>query len=305
MPRRAGRLDARIAQSRLQTSTTSFSGALAAGSDPAAGVVVTGRLYNRRMGSAVDHRSPSLEAARTLERVKPLVVFDGDDTLWFVEVLYDRARASVASFVRERGLSAERWDRMQRAIDVENVARFGLSKERFPTSCVEAFEEISSEFGLPVSAEVRSEVYRRAASVFESRAELAPQATDVLKHLGRFADVVLLTKGDEAVQQKRIDDTGLRKVFAAIHIVREKTLVEFESVLREAGRAATDAWSVGNSLASDVNPALRLGMSAIWIDAHVWEHERRESEPAPGRLYRATALPQIVPIIEQNTNVLA
>ena len=37
------------------------------------------------------------------------------------------------------------------------------------------------------------------------------------------------------------------------------------------------AWLVGNSIPSDINPALACGMHAIWIDAHVWGHERREA----------------------------
>jgi len=232
-------------------------------------------------------------------------VLDGDDTLWFVEVLYDRARASVANYVTRHNLNAERWDRLQRSIDVQNVARFGLSKERFPTSCIEAFEQISAEFGFAVTQQMRRDIYRIAASVFETRAELAPHAEEVLERLHSFADLVLLTKGDETIQRKRIADSGLAHLFSEVYIVEDKSEKSFFDVLHAADVHPADAWSVGNSLASDVNPALWLGMSAIWIDAHVWEHERRETEAADGRLFRATALPEIVPIIEDDAKVLA
>lgn len=232
-------------------------------------------------------------------------MFDGDDTLWFVEPLYDRARSSVAAYVEQRGLSRSRWDRLQRAIDVENVARFGLSKERFPTSCVEAFDQVAAEFGLTVTGDERRRVYDLAASVFESHAEVAPGAAGVLARLRDTATLVLLTKGDESVQRARIEQAGLSHSFDSIRIVDDKTESTFFEVLRDANVDPADAWSVGNSVASDINPALWLGMSAIWIDAHVWEHERRESDLVEGRVFTASALTDVVSIIEAGAHVPA
>ena len=40
-------------------------------------------------------------------------------------------------------------------------------------------------------------------------------------------------------------------------------------------------------------------MKAIWIDAHVWEHERREEAPLDGRLYRAGTLWEALEVISQ------
>ncbi len=41
------------------------------------------------------------------------------------------------------------------------------------------------------------------------------------------------------------------------------------------------SWSVGNSLGSDILPALSCGLLAIWIPAHVWEHEQHGEDPLP------------------------
>jgi len=38
---------------------------------------------------------------------RPLIVFDGDDTLWYVEPLYDDARMRAAALVSSAGLSGD------------------------------------------------------------------------------------------------------------------------------------------------------------------------------------------------------
>ena len=57
------------------------------------------------------------------------VVFDGDDTLWSTEPLYDRARQDARAEVVHSGLDGEEWERVERRIDVENV---GLSSRLWP-----------------------------------------------------------------------------------------------------------------------------------------------------------------------------
>jgi putative hydrolase of the HAD superfamily len=44
-------------------------------------------------------------------------------------------------------------------------------------------------------------------------------------------------------------------------------------------------WMVGNSPKSDINPALEIGLNAVFIPhSHTWTLERQEIRPGPGRL---------------------
>jgi putative hydrolase of the HAD superfamily len=233
----------------------------------------------------------------TVGRMETLIVFDGDDTLWRVEHLYDEARESAAQIVASSGLDAAQWEELQREIDVENVSRFGLSRHRFPTSSVEAYERLAESSGVQVDREARTRVRRAAASVFERKAPLMTGARQVLEQLRGDHRLALLTQGDPVVQQKRIDDSRLGALFDAVHIVDRKDERSFEQVLDELSTPPVAAWSVGNSLPSDINPALRMGMSAIWIEAHVWAHERREVEPAPGRFFTASSLRDVPKLV--------
>jgi putative hydrolase of the HAD superfamily len=218
------------------------------------------------------------------------VVMDGDDTLWFVEPLYDEARQSAAAIVAAGGLDGVCWERIQRRVDVELVRTLGTSAKRFPTSCVEAYRKLSHESGQPVSPLVEDRIRRAAQTVFRRKARTVDGLADILEKLRERFTVTLLTKGDEGVQRRRIADAGVGDAFDHVSIVQQKGEAEFRAMLDAVYSTPRLAWSVGNSLASDINPALRIGMRAIWVDAPVWEYERRELEPEEGHLIVASSL---------------
>jgi len=208
------------------------------------------------------------------------IIFDGDDTLWHTEQLYDEARSRAREIVEEAGLDGERWEARERAIDVENVARFGHSSERFPTSCVEAYEEACAESGQPLDEKVRERIGAIARTVFERPAPLVDNARRTLEGLrSQGIALALLTKGDTAVQRLRVEQSGLAPLFDLVDIVEEKTPESILSVLKRLGVPTSAALTVGNSVRSDVFPSLAAGVKPVWIDAHVWEYEREHDSP--------------------------
>jgi putative hydrolase of the HAD superfamily len=203
------------------------------------------------------------------------IVFDGDDTLWRTEPLYDAARQRAREIVEEAGLDGQAWEERERRLDVDNVARLGHSMRRFPTSCVEAYKELCSEGGLNPDDAVADAVAAAATAAFEAPAPLLPHAREALAALrARGMKLILLTKGDQGLQRRRVEQSGLAPMFDVIEIVDAKTPETFATVLAKAGVAPNDALSVGNSVPSDVLPSLDAGLRPVWIDAHVWEYER-------------------------------
>jgi putative hydrolase of the HAD superfamily len=208
------------------------------------------------------------------------IIFDGDDTLWHTEQLYDEARGRARELVEETGLDGERWEARERAIDVENVARFGHGTDRFPTSCIEAYEETCAESGEPVDDGVRERIGAVARTVFERPAPLVDSARRTLEELrSQGIALALLTKGDGAVQRLRVEQSGLAPLFDLVEIVEEKTPESILSTLERLGVPASAGLTVGNSVRSDVFPSLAAGVKPVWIDAHVWEYEREHDSP--------------------------
>jgi putative hydrolase of the HAD superfamily len=226
------------------------------------------------------------------------VVFDGDDTLWSTEGLYDDARSAAGRIVARCGSDPATWEELEREADLANVANLGYSIERFPTSCVQAYKLTSRiERRLPDPAVARR-IRRAAQSVFEREALLAPKARETLRRLQvRGARIALLTKGDATVQQRRVNDSTLRDLFDVVHIVGEKSADAIRAVLASIGVAPQSAWMIGNSVQSDILPAIEVGLHAVWIDAYVWEYERTEQGLQSSRVIRARDLAEVPGLI--------
>ena len=205
------------------------------------------------------------------------VIFDGDDTLWLTEALYDVAREAARAEVDAAGLDGAAWDEAQRRIDVANVARLGHQASRFPTSSVEALAEVARG---GVEKALEDAVWTAAASVFEAVAPLRDHADTVLDCLvAQGFRLALLTKGDRQVQVHRIETSGLARRFDVIEIVEHKAAADFRRVAATLDVEVNEVVSVGNSIRSDVLPSLEAGLHALWLPAYVWDYERSHDGP--------------------------
>jgi putative hydrolase of the HAD superfamily len=225
------------------------------------------------------------------------IIFDGDDTLWLTEHLYDDARQKARAVVEAAGLGGHEWEMLERRLDVANVDRLGHTMDRFPTSCVDAYRIVSAAAGRATDDYVEAAVRSAASSAFDKPAPLVPFAEETLATLkSRGFRLALLTKGAPELQQRRIQESGLASSFDVISIVQQKTAESITSILARLGVTADAAISVGNSLRSDVAPSLAAGVQPIWIDAHVWEYERDHSTTLDKRVIALDSLRQVLEV---------
>ena len=227
-------------------------------------------------------------------------VFDGDDTLWSTERLYDEARARAREIVEGAGLDGVRWESIERDLDVERVASHAFSPERFPGSCLLAYEAVSQSLGQIPDPAIESAVYKAAASVFEQDPTVVAGARETLSRLrGRGVRLALLTKGDPQVQLRRIRRSRLESCFDLVRIVPEKTPESIRDIVHSLGVNPSEAWMIGNSVRSDILPALSAGIRAIWVNSHVWEYERAAAPPLDPRVVPVDSISEVAPLIAQ------
>jgi putative hydrolase of the HAD superfamily len=228
------------------------------------------------------------------------VIFDGDDTLWSSEQLYDAARSRARLIVSKSGLNGAQWEERERIIDVQNVSRFRYSMERFPTSCVQAYEELCLSEERPINRTITEQIQKTAQSVFECDPPNVAGARETLDILrSRGARLALLTKGDYELQCRRIERSGLREFFDVIRIVPEKSPEIIREVVAALGVDAGSTWMVGNSMRSDVVPAVSAGLRAVRIPAHVWEHERTHDHISPAGVITTSHLAAVPALISR------
>lgn len=202
-----------------------------------------------------------------------LAVFDGDDTLWSTMPLYDIAKQRFADFVADLTTSATEAVSRLDDIDHANVADLGFSPERFPRSMVDTYRVLCREAGKLPDSSVEAQLLHAGRAVFSAPIVPFTDATAALDLLGPRFELILATKGDAQVQAQRLKQSQLSGFFAKTYIFMDKTEQEFQSILAAHGCEPKAAWSVGNSVRSDINPALRAGFSAVLIPRRTWRYE--------------------------------
>jgi putative hydrolase of the HAD superfamily len=215
-------------------------------------------------------------------RLGPLVVFDGDDTLWRTMPFYTDAKARFFSLVSEtipdpNGIEGEFEER-----DHRNVEKWGFTVERFRNSMVETYRDRMLAAGLSPELKREAAISRIATSVARRRAPLLPYARQVLTRLSPYCRLVLVTKGEHELQRRRIEASGLEPLFEQVRIVDHKNVGIFRQLAVEMRAKRGHAWSVGDSLRSDIRPAMAAGFHAVWIPQRTWSYEEAGAGPEPG-----------------------
>ncbi|MGK5643534.1 HAD hydrolase-like protein, partial [Streptomyces sp. URMC 126] len=78
-------------------------------------------------------------------------------------------------------------------------------------------------------------------------------------------------------QKLKIDRSGLGIWFGHTAIVREKDAEAYRELVRDQQLDASNAWMIGNSPKSDINPALEAGLNAVFVPhPRTWHLEKME-----------------------------
>lgn len=229
---------------------------------------------------------------RAAARGKRWVLFDGDNTLWHIEALYNRARQDLVRYVAQFGAAANEIEAFQRLEDKRLFAKLGYSSERFATS----FERTVGRFLTGATPEQLQYARRLALWVHEQPAEIDPDAAEVLSALRGSHNLALITAGERWVQERRLAGFRYTGSFDAVRIVERKTAALFGELAASLGIDVAASWVVGDSLRSDIVPALDAGLNAILIANLNWiEVERDAIRPKDLRV--VDRLGDILPII--------
>ena len=201
------------------------------------------------------------------------VGLDADDTLWHNETIFrltqERFAALLAPF-------AEPSDLMGRlaAIESRNLRLYGYGVKGFTLSMIETAMEVAGDSAGPVIRDILA----AGRDMIAHPVEPLPDVEPTLARLAERYRLILVTKGDLLDQERKLAASGLGDLFAAVEIVSEKTAATYETAFARHGTGAEEAAMIGNSLRSDILPALEAGAYAVHVPYHVtWAHEMAEA----------------------------
>ncbi|HEY3949272.1 HAD family hydrolase [Phenylobacterium sp.] len=201
------------------------------------------------------------------------VGLDADDTLWHNETIFrltqDRFRALMADYAEPEFLDA-------RLAEVErrNLALYGYGVKGFTLSLIETAMDVT--VGQPPGRMI-ADILAAGREMLSHPVEPLPGVPQALDELSRRYRLVLITKGDLLHQEQKLAASGLGELFVGVEIVSEKDAATYERVFSRYGTGAGEAAMCGNSLRSDVIPALDAGAYAAHIPYPLtWAHEVAE-----------------------------
>lgn len=227
--------------------------------------------------------------------------FDADDTLWQNEQFF---RLTEEHFVSLLGAHGEAADISGRLLEAErrNLAFYGFGIKGFVLSMIETAIEITKG---EVKASVIGEILAAGREMVAHPVETLPDARETLAALVGDYRLVVITKGDLFDQERKLAQSGLGDLFHGVEIVSDKTAEMYRRVFARHGDGPERAMMVGNSLKSDILPALEAGAWAVHIPHELtWALEHAEEpagQPRYRRIPRLSALDELVRLIEAET----
>jgi putative hydrolase of the HAD superfamily len=204
-----------------------------------------------------------------------LVALDADDTLWHNEPLYTSTREQFCSLL-ERYEPAGVADEKLYEVERRNLEHFGYGVKGFVLSMIETAIELTS--GRIESGDVRT-IIDWGRQMLSSPVDLLDGVREAVEDLAARYPIILLTKGDLLHQETKLAQSGLGAHFKGIEIVSEKDAAVYRSVMKRYAVPGERFVMVGNSLRSDILPALQAGGHAVYVPYETsWVHERVSEE---------------------------
>ncbi|MEV4811811.1 HAD family hydrolase [Micromonospora avicenniae] len=229
---------------------------------------------------------------QAVRRHAQVLVFDADDTLWENNLVFERVIDDFLAWLDHPTFNRAEIRAILDDIERANTVAHGYGSKVFLRSLAECLERLRER---PATELERREIDRLAAALVEHKVELMPGVAEALDELAGRHELLLLTKGDRAEQQRKLDASGLLHHFRAAHIVREKDVETYRWLAGEHGFDPAVAWMIGNSPRSDILPARAAGLNAVFIpNQNTWVLEDEELDPTDHGILRLAAFPDLL-----------
>ena len=220
--------------------------------------------------------------------------FDADDTLWQNEQFFRLTEKRFAALLADHGEAEHISARLLEA-EKRNLAVYGFGIKGFTLSMIETAIEVTEGH---VPASIIAEILAAGRDMLGHPVEPLPHARETVEKLAGAYHLVLITKGDLFDQERKLETSGLGDLFDAVEIVSDKSAATYARIF---GRHSSpqDSMMVGNSLKSDVVPAIEAGSWGVYVPHELtWVLEHVEPPVLAPRFRQIADLGELPALIE-------
>jgi len=212
------------------------------------------------------------------------LIIDADDTLWENNIYFERAFDEFCDFLAHSSMSPAEVRAVLDEIETVNNKIHGYGTANFARNLTECYHKLAER---DVRHEDLPTIMSFTEQILHHPMELIPGVAETLEYLSLRHDLTLFTKGNPEEQKLKLDRSGLAIYFGHTAIVKEKDAASYAALIRERQLVRERSWMIGNSPKSDINPALEVGINAVFVPhEHTWRLEHEEVREGNGRLMR-------------------
>lgn len=225
-----------------------------------------------------------------------VVGFDADDTLWHNEKYFQLSENNFADLLSEY---STRSNVRSAFLEVErrNLNYYGFGIKGFTLSMIETAINIT-DGRVPVT--VIQQILELGREMLSQPLELLPSIRETVETLSSELKIILITKGDLLDQERKLAQSGLGDLFHGIEIVSNKSTEIYRRIFNQHGTGPKFGVMVGNSIRSDIVPALQAGAWAIHVPHIVeWEYEKQDPPINHPRFRQVSEFSEIIPMIRK------
>lgn len=226
-----------------------------------------------------------------------VIGFDGDDTLWHNETVFSLTQARFRELLAPH-VSSDDVDRRLFETERRNLSIFGYGVKGFTLSMIETAIELT---GGRIDGEEVREILDAGKAMLAHPVELLEGVRDCIRAVAPGRTVLLITKGDLFDQESKLARSGLAEEFDGVEVVSEKDGATYRRVLARHGADPSSFLMVGNSLRSDVLPALDIGARAVHVPYQItWQHEVVDAPAGEGeRWFTVGQLGEVCELVDR------
>jgi putative hydrolase of the HAD superfamily len=220
--------------------------------------------------------------------------FDADDTLWQNEYFFRLTEERLTELLQDYAPRDHISDQLL-AAEKRNIDFYGYGVKGFTLSMIETAIEVTEE---KVPASVLHEILHAGREMLRHPIETLPHVRETLEELSYAYKLILITKGDLFDQERKLAQSSLGALFDAVEIVSEKKPSTYQRVFAVHGDDPQKSMMVGNSLKSDVLPAIEAGSWGVHVPHDLtWTMEHAEAPVDDPKFHRISDLGELPGLI--------
>ncbi len=210
------------------------------------------------------------------------LLIDADDTLWENNVFFEKLIEDFISLTEPVGYARDYIRRVLNETERRNIRQYGYGVRSFGRSLEETYLKLA---GPMARRETLATIHERVVELERTPPQILDGVPETLAYLTERHRLILFTKGEPAEQAAKVERSGLQGFFEFIEIVPEKDGLTYRALVNKHKIVKSHGWMVGNSPRSDINPALLVGLNAVYIPhVNTWMLEHEAVLSGPGKL---------------------